>query len=881
MMKPISLRFFSFFLGISISSIISGSIYKGVVLDVEDKSALIGANVYVPGTSVGTITNLDGSFKLDIPSGTKQISVTYVGYQSKEVNIESANEGDLGAIELKSDAVALSEVYVTASFAIDRVTPIAVSTIKTQQIVEKLGTQEIAEMLKSAPGVYVTKRGGGFGDADLRIRGFTSENVAVLINGMPVNGMEDDKVYWSNWAGLSDVSQTMQLQRGIGASRIAVPSVGGTVNVITKTTDNDAGGTVYYTHGNDLYHKYGVNVSTGLNEKNLAATISLSRTTGQGYVEGTPFTSYSYFMNISKKLNDQHQLAFSLFGAPQNHAKRFAMMQIDVLESMKDGHRYNADWGYRKGQFFSNSTNFYHKPVAMLNHYWNLDELTFISTSIYASAGIGGGGYASFSETPLTYGIDKQIDWDAIDEKNAERARQGLSTGSYFQNSYNYHSWYGALSTIKRKYGPINLLAGLDLRYYYGKHWQQADDLLGGSYYLDKRNSDAVYLFNNHVKEGGKINYDNDGEVTWSGLFLQGEFVQDKISAFASGSISNRSYRRYDFAQYFTDDLKAKLKNDVALQTEWENKLQDYMIRHKYKSILESKAYTTSQVTDWISFIGYSLKTGINYNFTDQHNLFVNGGYMERQPIFTTVFENYQNQINEDAKNESVVSLETGYGFRSKYISGNINAYYILWNNRTTRGSLVDPDRPGELFLYDIEGVNAKHTGFEMDFILKPISDLEITGMASLGNWIWNNNPGKTVVTKDQVVIDTVPGLFIKGVHVDDAAQTTAALGLNYEVFSGLKVGADINFFDRVYAKYNLGSKTNPDNEGVDSEKLPAYWLTDLNIYYKFKVGKYYASLSGNCHNVFNTIYISDASEGLGYYFGYGRTWSTSLKFNF
>ena len=77
-----------------------------------------------------------------------------------------------------------------ADIAKDRKTPVAVSTIKEAQIVEKLGNQEFPEVLNTTPSVYATKSGGGFGDSKINIRGFAQENVAVMINGVPVNDME-------------------------------------------------------------------------------------------------------------------------------------------------------------------------------------------------------------------------------------------------------------------------------------------------------------------------------------------------------------------------------------------------------------------------------------------------------------------------------------------------------------------------------------------------------------------------------------------------------------------------------------------------------------------------------------------------------------------
>ena len=126
----------------------------------------------------------------------------------------------------------------------DRKTPVAVSTLKEAAIVEKLGNQEFPEILNSTPSVYTTKSGGGFGDSRINIRGFSQENIAVMVNGMPVNDMESTKVYWSNWAGVSDVTSAMQVQRGLGASKLAIASVGGTINIITRAADKKKGGTV-------------------------------------------------------------------------------------------------------------------------------------------------------------------------------------------------------------------------------------------------------------------------------------------------------------------------------------------------------------------------------------------------------------------------------------------------------------------------------------------------------------------------------------------------------------------------------------------------------------------------------------------------------------
>ena len=235
----------------------------GQLVDAETGEPLVGAAVMVEGTTQGSVTDIDGYFKQSVASNATLL-FKYIGYkdQKKKITQKGASV-ELGTIKMQPDAVMLSDVTITSSVAVARKTPVAVSTVDPVFIEEKLGSQEFPEILKSTPGVYTTKDGGGYGDAQTRIRGFSSENVAMMINGVPMNGMENQKVYWSNWAGLSDVTRSMQVQRGLGAAKVAAPAAGGSINIITKSTEAKRGGFVSYGMGNDGYNKIVFSVSSG------------------------------------------------------------------------------------------------------------------------------------------------------------------------------------------------------------------------------------------------------------------------------------------------------------------------------------------------------------------------------------------------------------------------------------------------------------------------------------------------------------------------------------------------------------------------------------------------------------------------------------------
>ncbi len=375
---------------------LSQNVVKGYVRDAETDEPLVGVSVQIEGALNGTQTGLNGEYSLQV-EGNKTLIFSYVGYETRLIEASDATVAD---VKLKSTTIELKDVTVTSQVAIQRKTPVAVSNISFETIEEKLGNAEFPEVLKSTPGVYATKSGGGYGDSKINMRGFKSENIAVMVNGVPVNDMEWGGVYWSNWAGLSDVTRTMQTQRGLGASKVSSPSVGGSINIITKAHEAKKGGSAQYTIGNDGYNKLLFNISSGMLNGGWAFTVLGSRTWGNGYIQGTGFEGWNYFLNISKIINDDHTLSFTVFGAPQEHYQRSSYDQLTIAEWQRVGsymngdspYKYNPTYGFGlNGQRKASSFNQYHKPQLSLNWNWDLGQKSSLSTVVYASIGRGNG----------------------------------------------------------------------------------------------------------------------------------------------------------------------------------------------------------------------------------------------------------------------------------------------------------------------------------------------------------------------------------------------------------------------------------------------------------------------------------------------------------
>lgn len=458
-------RFYSvlLFLAMTSGSLWAQFIVSGVVEDAATGEPLIGVSVVEQGTTNGNVTDLDGYFSLNLQQANPVLQLSYVGYTTLEVPV--SHKGSLGVISMEAETVGLQDITITGQMAVSRKTPIAVSQVTALDIEQKVVNGEFVEILKSTPGVHYNREGGGWGDAEIYMRGFDNTNIAVLVNGVPMNGMEDSKVYWSNWQGLSDVTSVMQTQRGIGASKMSAASVGGTINVITKGIDAKKGGSLSYAMGNDGFNKVLFSVSTGLMNNGWAVTILGGRTWGNGYIQGTSFTGYNYFVNISKRINDRHQLSLTGFGAPQEHYQRAYQNGLTMSEwnsikkYMKDGvhwTRYNPMVGTLNGKEFNSNKNVYHKPQISLNHVWQIDHKSSLSSTAYVSIGRGYGWTAeaglnsthSYSDltSAATYGKLKKIFWNdengtfAYDQVVAENKASEYGSQLVLCQNRNYHN---------------------------------------------------------------------------------------------------------------------------------------------------------------------------------------------------------------------------------------------------------------------------------------------------------------------------------------------------------------------------------------------------------------------------------------------------------
>lgn len=909
---------------------------QGLITDAETGEELIGVNII--SSAEGTVSEYDGTYILNLSQGEYDIVFSYVGYetQTQKVNITSG-ENRLN-IKMKGGRI-LKEVQVVADMAIERKTPIAFSNIPTLKLQEELAAQDIPMILNSTPGAYATSAGGGDGDARITIRGFNQRNVAVMLDGIPVNDMENGWVYWSNWFGLDLVTQTMQVQRGLGASKLAIPSVGGTINILTKGIDAKPGLRFRQEVGNDGYLRSTFGLTSG-RINGWGVSLAGSYKQGDGWVDGAFTKGFFYYLRVDRQMG-KHLISFSGFGAPQEHGQRpftkaiatysaekareldIPEANIEALDFLKDrGLRFNEFEAVYDGGYLNTRQNYYHKPQFSLRHSVQANDKLFISNVAYLSIGDGGGvrlfGYDPLVSEGENYG---RIDLDKVYAVNSAPnfAKPDTRSEGILRSSVNNHFWYGLLSTLKYDISSnLTFSGGVDLRYYEGKHHREVRDLLGGTYYRDLENTNKRIDPNTQLLVGDKFGYDNLGKVRWGGLFGLLEYEKDKWSVFSNLSFSYVSYSLEDYmkAKVITldgetlevaynvaddgDDPDGPLIHNGTIYTVDNPSPSTVQFANDNGLTLDSES-AQNQTIDWTGYPGFTFKSGAAYNFREDMGVFINAGYLSKAQRYINVIRDNRN--SEDARpklfgeveNEKVWAVELGYNYKSSFFSANVNTYYTYWDNKPLDSPVfdVDPDDPEEQIPVNVNGIAARHMGIELDFAIKPTRQVTIEGLASWGDWIWASNASwVSDITSES------RNFYSDGVHVGDAAQLQFGGLIRFEPIRGFYIKQKVTFFGKNFSNFSPESLESIANAGRESWQLPNYLVASFHTGYNFKIQKTRMSIRFNILNLFDNEFISDANnndrfgnvpnqvngfnaQSASVHFGQGRRWSTGLTISF
>jgi len=877
-------------------------ILAGMVTDASSGAALAGANVVVEGTDLGAAADVSGSYLIEkLPTGSYTITASMIGYKSSSESVTIGTGTAVVNFSLSSSVLKMSGLEVLASRAGEN-TPVAFSNVTKADMEFRLGSQDIPMALNTTPSVYATMGGGGAGDARINVRGFNQRNVAVMINGVPQNDMENGWVYWSNWDGVGDATSSLQMQRGLSAVNLAAPSIGGTMNIITDPAAMESGGKVKQELGAGNFLKTSVNYNTGLINDTYALSATVVRKTGDGVIDKTWTDAWAYYFGASYAANSNNRFELYAIGAPQRHGQNlwrqnaaaynqeYAKNELNYFEQALDkfaeathgtgGRFYSQNWNsvsssytgkqyyYMYGanvvdrhdpDFLNERENYFHKPLVNLNHFLTINDKMRLSSVLYWSGGSGGGsgtldqspGYIwDYSGPSRVFNLDATIAMNRSDKNRKGGDKVAGQSIAILRNSINRQDTYGLISKLNYDMSDaVKLEVGVDWRTAEIEHAREVRDLLGGDYYVETRNKNFPDGYQAGL--GDIIHYHNTNTVDWLGFFGQGNFTTDALSAYGMFGLSSITYTHQNFFLVGSPLFEA----DPISSTQF-------------------KVGVLYDLGGALSFLGMIPIIG---EVGEQTKVFANFGNVEKVPILDNVIDDNNGTISSDPLNEVFTSMEFGLKLRSDdgSLSSNVNYYNTQWKDRNQVKYVNAGSSDGADAMVFLTGVNQNHSGFEVEASAQFNSMFRLNGSVSYGIWKFDGDAsGDYKEYTDTTTNVTNYTYALDGLYVGDQPQASLVLAPTFTPMDGIKIQAIYGFHGRHFAEWSPGDReisSGSDPDRAQVWKTPNYSKLDLHAYYDLP-----GSISAGgkditiqafvlVFNALDAIYVQDASDNSSY----------------
>ena len=761
----------------------------------------------------------------------------------------------------------LKEITVSSGVKNKALSPLRLVDIDEKEILVSSTGRTYPELLRDVPGIYATAETGSYGDAKINIRGFKQENISVLLNGIPISGLTTGSMFWNNWLGLTDATATIQVQKGVGGSMLSDNSVGGSINIITKTASGRSNVNGGITYGGGGVFKTYLGYNSGELKNGWGVSLMASKTWGHTWVECTDVSSISYMLSVSKRINARHSLLFTALGSPEKHNQRSSRLSVADVE--KYGIGYNKNWGYitltdKNGKSYQEARtlnkNNYHKPYFILNHFYNNGGKVSLNNAMYLAIGHGGGYWAETKGKKIaSYLKDGYVDWDSVVADNKVAAAAGKSATNIMSDYIAGHTQFGLKSALDLKLSN-KLTFGTGIHYQYYATWEheKITDLLGGDFWYEDYASKSLMgeAGRDPYKEVGDFIRTHNGKTTHFGtLYATLGYTSAKWNVELGTSLNVSSTKRWDKYNYAIGQHISEAANGV----------------------------------------GASVKAGALYRLSNKgktsQSLYMNAAYYSRVPYSNVFFASGNNQISKGVKNEQNYLAELGY--RLLFAKGGIEAtfYASYWKNKSI---MSNPYKPldDDSYKFMITGLDAFHYGLEIDAHYNFTKWLNIGAWGSFGSWKWKNDVSANIYDPYSGQIAQTVEVYSNGLPVGDAPQTQIGAKADFNIAKGLNAGIIWTFNDRYWADFEPNTRTNA-NDKTEPYRIPSYNLVNLSANYHLPINvtqerPLALDIFINVNNLFDEMYIERGKDGADHtldtftgYWGQGINFNCGLKISF
>lgn len=352
----------------------------------SDGHPVAQASLAIEGTSYGTYSNDNGSYRLELPEGTYTVVASFIGYESQKKSVKLTGKKTVDFI-LKEETVALKDVEVYAKSKSQKLREgaFAVNALDVKPVVNSLSN--LNELVNRTSGVKVRQEGGVGSDYDLSINGMSGNSVRYFIDGVPLE-TKGSEVSLANLP--VNIIDHIEMYKGVVPAYLGSDALGGAINIVTKKEkknylDMSYGIGSFHTHKADLNAQIVFPKSGVIVRPTVGVNYSKNDYTMKG-VEVWDESVRKYVPSNRKRFHDDYfsllaQVEVGVTGKPwaddffvtASYSKVDKELQTGSIQTKvygmaeRNGSAYNVSAQYRKKDFLLKGLQMH----SMLSHTWN------------------------------------------------------------------------------------------------------------------------------------------------------------------------------------------------------------------------------------------------------------------------------------------------------------------------------------------------------------------------------------------------------------------------------------------------------------------------------------------------------------------------------
>ncbi len=698
-------------------------------------------------------------------------------------------------------------------------------------------SQNVSSILTAGRDPFFSAASFNWSSVRFKIRGYDADQFSTFLNGIPMENLDNGFTPYGLWGGLNDVFRNRDVSIGLRYNTFTFGDIGSNTNIDARASKQRKQTSLSYAYSNRNYnHRAMLTHSTGLSKKGWAFTISGSRRyADEGYIPGTFYNGWSYFLAIDKRIGQRHMISLTAFGAPTESGRQGAAVM--EMQDLAGSHYYNPFWGYQDGKKRNSSVAKTHQPYGILTHDFRINNNTSLTTAVGYSFGdrsttaldwynaadprpdyyrylpsyyaATDPGQSAMLDQVMRADINlRQVNWNKLYLANyASNETIQNANGIAGNNVTGHRSHYiieervisterlNASSTLNTRLNDhIDLTFGASFQSQANNYFKKVNDLLGGDFYVDLNQfAERDYPLNPNVNQndlnrpnrilakGDRFGYDYDMHINRIAGWGQGVFKYNKFDFFLAGELSRTQFWR---------------------------------VGNVRNGLFPNNSFGKSQVN---TFTNYAVKGGFTYKLDGRNYFYVNGAYMTRAPFFENVYISPRTRDlqQNDLTSTTITSVEGGYIMNGPKLKIRLTGYYTTFVNDYNVLSFYHDDYRN-FVNYALSNIHRLHFGGELGFEAKVAPGLTVSGAGAAGRYYFNSRQEAIITLDNSAALLGTETIYNRNYRVPSTPQEAYSLGLNYRSPKFWYVSLTGSAFDQMWLDFNPIRRTQSAVDGIE-----------------------------------------------------------------